>query len=315
MILSLEKLDIIKSNFDIFKEIIDTIGITPKIAKYYTKWVEKGKIFQLNQMNTLNQKFTLLSFIYYQYLIRNDNLIDRFIATVQSAKNSSLRAQKDLSFELEPKKNKVLELLEDTNLSILNEIEAVIKNEKLSAIKKVIAIENLVTIKTQQLKKILEEKKAFNAAVDNKYDFIEKKSISLQGKLSGVLKTIEFDDTTSNKSIIAAIKYFRETSNITAKSPKEFLSDEEKNAVYNRGKFKISLYKALLFFHVSDAIKNGTLNLKYSLKYRNFENYLIDKSEWKKNKNTLLKIHELEALKDYCNHSAPRQTRHIILTT
>ena len=250
-------------------------------------------------MNTLNQKFTLLSFIYYQYLIRNDNLIDRFIATVQSAKNSSLRAQKDLSFELEPKKNKVLELLEDTNLSILNEIEAVIKNEKLSAIKKVIAIENLVTIKTQQLKKILEEKKAFNAAVDNKYDFIEKKSISLQGKLSGVLKTIEFDDTTSNKSIIAAIKYFRETSNITAKSPKEFLSDEEKNAVYNSGKFKISLYKALLFFHVSDAIKNGTLNLKYSLKYRNFENYLIDKSEWKKNKNTLLKIHELEALKDY----------------
>jgi TnpA family transposase len=299
MVLSLEKLDIIKSNFDIFKEIIDTIGITPKIAKYYTKWVEKGKIFQLNQMNTLNQKFTLLSFIYYQYLIRNDNLIDRFIATVQSAKNSSLRAQKDLSFELEPKKNKVLELLEDTNLSILNEIEAVIKNEKLSAIKKVIAIENLVTIKTQQLKKILEEKKAFNAAVDNKYNFIEKKSISLQGKLSGVLKTIEFDDTTSNKSIIAAIKYFRETSNITAKSPKEFLSDEEKNAVYNSGKFKISLYKALLFFHVSDAIKNGTLNLKYSLKYRNFENYLIDKSEWKKNKNTLLKIHELEALKDY----------------
>jgi len=36
----------------------------------------------------------------------------------------------------------------------------------------------------------------------------------------------------------------------------------------------VSLYKILLFFHVSDAIKNGTLNLKYSYRYRNFVDYL-----------------------------------------
>ena len=70
---------------------------------------------------------------------------------------------------------------------------------------------------------------------------------------------------------------------------KEFLSDEEKTTVY----------KALLFFHVSDSIKNGTLNLKYSLKYRNLEEYLIDKENWDNNKETLLKVHELEGLKDY----------------
>ena len=81
--------------------------------------------------------------------------------------------------------------------------------------------------------------------------------------------------------------------------PKEFLSDEEQTAVYESGKFRVSLYKALLFFHVSDSIKKGTLNLKYSIKYRNFEDYLIHKDEWKKNKDTLFKVHELEALKDY----------------
>ena len=309
MLLSLGKLNTIQSKFNILKEIIDTIGITPKIAQYYARWVEKGKTFQLNQTNTLNQKFTLLSFIYYQYLIRNDNLIDRFIATIQSAKNSSFRAQKDFSFEQEPKKNKILQSLENTNISTLNEIQVVIRNEKLSAIKKVAQIEELVTKKTQLLQEILEEKKIFNTIIDNKYDFIEKKSISLQGKLSGILKVIEFDEPSSNKSIIAAIKHFRETSIITTKAPKEFLNDEEKIAVYESGKFRVSLYKALLFFHVNDAIKNGTLNLKYSLKYRNFEDYLIDKDEWKKNKDTLLRVHELEDLKEYDNFIKPVKTK------
>ena len=74
MVLSLGKFDSMKSKFNKLKEIIDLIGMTPKIAQYYAKWVEKSQTFQINQTNSLNQKFTLLSFVYYQYLIRNDNL-------------------------------------------------------------------------------------------------------------------------------------------------------------------------------------------------------------------------------------------------
>ena len=183
MLLSLGKLNTIQSKFNILKEIIDTIGITPKIAQYYAKWVEKGQTSQIYQTNTLNQKFTLLSFVYYQYLIRNDNLIDRFISTVQTAKNSSFRAaQKDFSFELEPKKNQVLQSLEDAHISALNEIKAIVKDEKLSAVKKVAAIAAVVEKKTQALNDILAEKKVFDTIVENKYDSIEKKSIFLQGK-------------------------------------------------------------------------------------------------------------------------------------
>jgi TnpA family transposase len=309
MMLSLGKLNTMQSKFNILKEIINTIGITPKIAQYYAKWVEKGKSFQLNQINKLNQKFTLLSFVYYQYLIRNDNLIDRFISTVQTAKNSSFRAQKDFSFELEPKKNQVLKSLEDANISTLNEIEKIVKDEKLSAVKKVNIISELVEQKTQLLNNILEEKKVFDTVIENKYDFIEQRSKTLQGRLSGVLRAIEFDEKTSNKNIISAIKYFRDNPNITIKAPRDFLNEEEKTAVYESSKFKVSLYKALLFFHVSDAIKNGTLNLKYSLKYRNFDDYLIDKDEWNKNKDMLLKVHELENLKDYDNFIEPIKTK------
>ena len=92
---------------------------------------------------------------------------------------------------------------------------------------------------------------------------------------------------TSNKNIIAAINYFKNNSSINSKAPQAFLNEEERGAIFESGKFRVSLYKVLLFFHVSDAIKNGTLNLKYSLKYRNFEDYLIDKEEWKQNKKSL----------------------------
>jgi hypothetical protein len=242
MLLSLGKLKTIKSKFTILKEIIETIGITPKIAQYYAKWIEKSQTSQINQTNKLNQKFTLLSFIYHQYLIRNDNLIDRFISTVQTAKNSSFRAQKEFSFELEPQKNRVIQSLEDAHVSALNEIEVIIKNEKLSAVKKVDAITVLVEKKTQALNNILTEKKVFDTLADNKYEFIEKKSISLQGKLSGILKAIEFDEVTSNKNIIAAINYFKNNSSINSKAPQAFLNEEERGAIFESGKFRVSLY-------------------------------------------------------------------------
>jgi len=107
-----------------------------------------------------------------------------------------------------------MQSLEDANLSTLNDIESVIKDATLSAVKKVAAIEILVEKKTQTLKDILNEKKVFDSVIDNKYDFIESKSVSLQGKFSGVLKAIEFDEKSSNKHIIEAINMPHFLSNV-----------------------------------------------------------------------------------------------------
>jgi hypothetical protein len=130
MIASLIKFNTIKSKFKITQSIIEEIGLTPKIARYHARWIEKSQVFQVKRKKNIESNFLLLSFIYYQYLIRNDNLIDRFISTVQTARNSSLRTQKEYSFELEPQKNRVMQSLEDTNLSTLNDIESVIKGYK-----------------------------------------------------------------------------------------------------------------------------------------------------------------------------------------
>ena len=268
---SLQKFKTIQSKFNILESIFILGGITPKIAQYHAKWIEKSQVFQVKRKKDVESNFLLLSFVYYQYLIRNDNLIDRFISTVQTAKNSSLRSQKEFSFEQEPHKNRVMQSLENANLSTLNEIEAIVKDSDLSARNKVAEIEKLLEKKTLALREILLEKKVFDTVVENKYDFIESKSVSLQGKLTGILKAIEFDEKASNKNLIEAIKYFKNNPILTHKAPKAFLDEEERITVFDGDKFRVSLYKILLFFHVSDAIKNGTLNLKYSYRYKNFD--------------------------------------------
>ena len=64
-----------------------------------------------------------------------------------------------------------------------------------------------------------------------------------------------------------------------------------------KGKFRVSLYKALLFIHIRTSIKAGTLNLEHSYKYRPLEDYLISNQRWQKEKESLLERAGLSVLR------------------
>lgn len=121
----------------------------------------------------------------------------------------------------------------------------------------------------------------------------------MKGKLSEIVKHIEFDEKSSNKNLILAINYFKNNTNINKNAPIEFLYEDEQEAILDADKIKISLYKALLFIHISDGIKSGILNLKYSYIYKSFKSYLIPKEEYKEQKDKLLKQYDLEHLKEF----------------
>ncbi len=302
---SLVHLETIKSKFTLLKPIIDEVGITDKISQYYSKWLEQSKVMQLTRKQELEQQFLLLSFVKHQYYIRNDNLIDRFISIVQSTKNSLLRHQKDLHFENEPKQRELIQALEDSNLSILNEVGEIVNNENCSDRDKIVALKSLVALKMQDVKVLLEDKSSSKSENLNKYDFLQKASKSLQGKLSGAAKLIEFDEKSSNKHLIAAIKYFKENSTVKL-PPLDFLNEEEQSALYDsEGKLRISLYKALLLIHISDGIRSGILNLQYSYKYKSFEEYLIPKDTFFREKKILLAHYELDYLENFSEYIDP----------
>ena len=296
---SLARYRTIQSKYTQCQPIISAIGLTPAIAQHYARWIEKSQVFQITNKNDTDVYFLLLAFIYYQYLIRNDNLIDRFISVVQSAKNSATRAQKELSHTQAPAKNKLIEALQDSNLSIINTIAAITKDTSLAANKKVEEIEKVLEIHTVHIKSMMSENDKIDAVGSNPFDVIETKSISLQGKLSGILREIEFDEVSSNKHLIEAINHFKTTGGaITKTAPVKFLEFDAQKALVDDGKFRVSLYKVLLFIAVSDGIKSGTLNLKHSYRYQNFDHYLIDKTAWINHREEILALNDMQHLKE-----------------
>ncbi len=61
---SLAKLKIIKTKFTLNEKTIERIGLTPNIARYYARWIEKSQVSQLTQKrDALDVRFLLLSFI------------------------------------------------------------------------------------------------------------------------------------------------------------------------------------------------------------------------------------------------------------
>jgi hypothetical protein len=115
---------------------------------------------------------------------------------------------------------------------------------------KLLSMQTLVSIKTQSLKTILEQKTKIEIAGFNRFDFIEKASQSLQGKLSGIVKLLEFDKKSSNKNLIQCYKYFKDNTNYKKNAPIDFLDDDEKLAIFDTddGKIKISFIKHYYLF-------------------------------------------------------------------
>lgn len=298
MLDSLSKYQLIKSKFYQLQPIINDLGITPKVAQYYATWVEKSKISQVTQKGFLDIYFSLLCFVYHQFLIRSDNLIDRLLLIVQSAKNSSLRFQKESAYTKSTEKDSVIELLENSNLSIINDIHLIVNHSTLSPSDKVRRVQQVLEDKTLKLQEIIHQKEKVNNAQD-KYLFIEQKSISLQGKLSKLISEVVFDNQCSEFDLIEAIEYLKLIDGkITKLSPKAFLEEAEQKLIFEEDKFRVSLYKVLFFFAISDGIKSGKLNLKYSYRYKNFDSYLIDREQWDNDKSHLIENHKMNAIKE-----------------
>ncbi|MEM6806685.1 MAG: Tn3 family transposase, partial [Bacteroidota bacterium] len=135
---------------------------------------------------------------------------------------------------------------------------------------------------------------------DPYYEYLAQQSQSLQQRASPILKNLSFQPNNSDKDLIEAIAYFRKRDGTINKSaPTAFLSEEDQGALWNKdARFRVSLYKMLLFQQSTDAIKRGSLNLRYSYKYRAVDDYLIPKDIWDKDQDSLLEKANLLHLKE-----------------
>lgn len=78
--------------------------------------------------------------------------------------------------------------------------------------------------------------------------------------------------------------------------PCSFLEEVDLTHIRDKkGKIKQSLYKALLFVKVSEAIKSGEINLLHSYRYLSIDEYLINKKAWEDDRQNYINRAELSA--------------------
>lgn len=277
--------------------------LSSEATKYYAGWVNKAKATQIAEMTDLHKRnLHLVAFIDHWYKLWQDTFIDILLKAVQQQVNKAAREVDLLVKSRLPEKNKLTEsVLSGFNEAsdTLHEVRTVVHDNKLNNDEKI-----------QKLHKILpshKENNTFSQAEDaakklydqiedekkrtDEFDALGNLSRKLQNRVAEIVKYLEFEAGSSAQDLYLAIVHYQNNKNISSTAPDGFLNDHEYKAIYSDGKFNISLYKAILFCKIANAIKCGQISLIHSYRYLSIDAYLLNEQYWQDNK-----IHLIEKL-------------------
>ncbi len=307
---------------------ISTLNLSSELIQYYAQVVIKSRGFQMSRRES-RRYLLLIAFVSYQYSRLNDVLIDILLQSVQSTINTADRNHKEIFYNQRKERHQKLHTFSQKltgHLTAIEQAQAIVRDQKLSADEKVDTLQVLFSEKfkqdfvkiQEQLNQLGAESKRIVKNTDF-YDLLESKSLKLQNRVSEIVKHVQFDDQASNGNLLQSIEYYQKKDGNVGENPTmDFLDfKEQKILIPPDGKFRVSLYKVLLFLAIASGIRSGALNLKFSYKYRAFDDYLIPQDVWKSNKHNLLKkagmtgVQNFTVLKDKLKNVSQEQFRGI----
>jgi TnpA family transposase len=283
-----------------FKPIVNQLGLSQECLRYYAYSVVKAQVHQISRREKQDRYLHLIAFIAYQTLKLQDMLIDVLLLAVQSAINATTNEHKEIYYQERENRNQSMSQLVDglqsEFISTLTIIKAIIADTQLIAEQKIVTIEVAINRpaakKTGIEQRIKEFKKDLTTLQQSigYYDLLEKRSLKLQSRVAEIVRQTIFDPNCGKPLLFEAISHYQGRSgSIDKTAPTAFLTPEQRKLLLDQdGKFRVSLYKALLFLAVADAVKSGALNLLHSAKYRSLDDYMIPKPDWDENRDEYL---------------------------
>ena len=165
--------------------------------------------------------------------------------------------------------------MEHAALSPLRTIETIALSLEWSDAEQVQRIQEVLTDRSAQRHTVQTQLHTFQAqtqgeAEDADYDAVRAaQSRKLQNRLTNLVRVLAFQGEETSALMVAIVHYKTKEGQITQIAPLDFLEPQEQYAVLDdAGTLRVSLYKALLFIKVAEAIKGGVLNFRHSYKYR-----------------------------------------------
>jgi TnpA family transposase len=291
----LADLGVLKELYAKVAPILSVLNLGSEGIRYFAGSVARMRTTDLRRRADEDMHIHLVAFIAHQFFRLHDNLVDVLLISVKTIENAALREHRDWCFDERKRHEQAAEsLLDDLDESvfqILRQIREAVADDLLSDKEKVARIGLLVQPEQTAEEKSRELRASLvNGVADVHYfDILESRSVRLQNQVGGILKAITFQAAPHIADLEAAIARFVATDGILDRmAPAAFLAGDERAAVWKDGKFRISLYKVLLFRHAAGAIKSGSLNLEQSHRRRPLESYLIDRTRWQAEREQLL---------------------------
>lgn len=297
---NLADLELLRGLYLEFEPAISALGLTHEGLRYYASSVIKAEIFQIARRSPEDRYLHLLSFIAHQTFRLQDLLIDTLLQAVQSATNAVTREHREQYYiERTARNDRLKTLLTGLDKHLLKafaQINAILIDDNLADGEKLARIAALVEANEPNRQSVADNlaklKRETTTAEQERdyYEMLGRRSLKLQNRVSDIVRLSIFDAVSSASPLIDAILYFQQRrGEVDKRAPLDFLAVKEQDAVWTDGeKFQVSLYKALLFIAIADAIKAGKLNFIYSHKYRSLDDYLLPAEEWEKRRTALL---------------------------
>jgi TnpA family transposase len=280
--------------------IVTALGWNQNSMRAYALAVMKSDVHDLQRRKPSDRQMHLIAFIAYQYYNLQDNLVATLLSSVKAAENAATREFKDWCFA--ERKSQAAKLktqiqafeahFQTTMATLRSVFDATDLSDadKLASLRLLLFPADAQAVLSDEILKDIKETTVSSEIGDAQYfDILEARSRRLQNQISGVLKSLAFHAESHIKPLLAALEYFRKVDGqVTKSAPVGFLDPAERDAVGSGAEFRTSLYKVLLFQHVSKAIKSGAVNLAQSHKYRPLDDYLISADEWRRERSHLL---------------------------
>jgi len=307
---NVETFTVIKKHHEKYNSIHKKLRLTDQATEYFAQWVQKAQTFQLTRFSNRHKTYLhVLAFIKHQFYLRQDTLIDLLLKSTQAAKSQLTAQLHKIERDEQSTRNTAIKSVAKSNRDLTqfkNDVIRIVIQAPFTAAEKIRQLEQLI----DQNMKSFDEKEVDRvrqmegyldhmSGNDRYYTILESLSLRLQRRVAPIIKAIDFSPQSSNKKLLSAIAHFRSTGGDVGHAPPvDFLQGDERNAVLKVASFRVSLYKALLFLHIADAIKSGQLIFDESYRYKSIFDYLIREDEWLRDREHFLNAAGLTEFSD-----------------
>lgn len=290
--------------------VLDSLDLTQEGLRYYANAVLKSRTFQVTQRTEDDRLLHLVCFTAHQFYRLQDTLIDVLLKVVQNGLNAYKRHHKDAYYDTRTAQRRAVRAFVDCvdqgAISPLHAIEGIAFSTALSDADKVQRIQEVLTQGSLQRSAAQAQLTTFKTQAEREandadyYDVVAAQSRKLQNRVAEIVKALAFQGEESSDLMVAIQHYKAKDGQITSSAPLGFLEPQEQQAVLDdSGTVRVSLYKALLFIKIAEALKGGVLNLRSSYRYRSLDDYLISKTDWDAYREAYLQRADLTAVSDW----------------